>query len=73
MNTIAENKIETFAVEQLQSLYWEYPHGLAIDKFDERMGKNKGFYLKIKVFFQKSSRFYWYLNSDIEMDIYNFK
>jgi len=30
MKPITEDKIETFAIEVLQSLGWEYVHGLAI-------------------------------------------
>jgi len=30
MNPITEDKIETFAIEVLQSIRWEYIHGLAI-------------------------------------------
>ncbi|MHB8339080.1 MAG: type I restriction endonuclease, partial [Ignavibacteriaceae bacterium] len=30
MKPITEDKIESFAIEQLQSLGWDYIHGLAI-------------------------------------------
>lgn len=30
MKPITEDKIETFAIEVLQSIVWEYMHGLAI-------------------------------------------
>ena len=35
MKPITEDKIETFAIETLKSIGWEYIHGLAISPYTE--------------------------------------
>ncbi len=41
MNSITENKIEQSAIEQLQSLGWEYVHGSVISPEGEKLISKK--------------------------------